>query len=400
MSSTCVKDLDGKFKKCAETRDDGHKECLQTRDDGYYQCTQTRDDGYNKCCTWWPCSWGCKAVVWISNVVCVFSTWVSNIVCVVSKWVENIVCVAWKLVPAIVCIAADIASSVLNIISALLDATIGLLLSFLGFIVSIITSLPGIGRLLGWAWNLVVGLVNVIVSLPDAVLTLLGIMPEKRLRLGVIILRNGEGVPVTNIDIVRPAVQYAINTFRAEVNVRIIPITPFYYRSAFAENPAASEAYVFTDDTPSSDNLLDVCCESCAAGKDLIHVGAEFNLKMSRTTFWGNGRRLLGYGAPIVAFAVRGFTDGKAGCSLGPLTDYVTVIFALDSLFPNLAFDMLTPDRPLGEVTTLAHEIGHACGLLHIEDQEKLMNPSPRRYGHLTILQKVMVRTSKHVTYF
>ena len=399
MASTCAKDLDGKFKKCAKTRKEGHEECIQTRDDGYNQCTQTRDDGYNKCCTWWPCSWGCKAVVWVSNVVCVASTWVSHIVCVASKWVENIVCVAWKLVPAIVCIAADVVSSGLNIISTILDATIGLLLSVLGFIVSIITSLPGIGRVLGWAWNLVIGIVNVIISLPDAALTLVGIMPEKRLRLGVVILRNGQHEPVTNIDIVRPAIQYAINTFRTEVNVRVIPITPFYYRSAFAENPAAGEAYVFIDDTSSSDNLLDVCCESCAAGKDLIHIGADFNIKMSRLTFWGNGRRLLGYGAPIVAFAIRKFTDNHEGCSLGPLTDFVTVNFKL-SPYDKVTFDKLTPDRTLGSVTTLAHEMVHACNRAgHINDQDKLMNPNGPRKGHLTLWEKIAVRTSKHVTY-
>ena len=53
---------------------------------------------------------------------------------------------------------------------------------------------------------------------------------------------------------------------------------------------------------------------------------------------------VTGYGEPIGVFVVRDIA-GKAGCSICPLSDYVTV------------------DRVRGEL--IAHELGHSCGLWH-----------------------------------
>jgi hypothetical protein len=105
-----------------------------------------------------------------------------------------------------------------------------------------------------------------------------------------------------------------------------------------------------------------------------------------------NGRRFIGYGAPVIAFAVRSFKDGNEGCSLGPLQDYVTVDFS----------------KP---ASVLAHELGHACGLLHDEDwplstyQSGGMITLMKKYSNdrpasLTRAQKAWVRASRHVSFF
>ena len=74
---------------------------------------------------------------------------------------------------------------------------------------------------------------------------------------------------------------------------------------------------------------------------------------------------------------------GKAGCSLGPLVDYVTV-------------DMGALKSRTRRV--LVHELGHACGLPHSGAAENLM--LPKRMGErLQPWQVAVLRTSRHVSY-
>lgn len=401
--SNCEKKI--KTDDCLQTRDDGYNKCTESRDDGYNTCTESRDEGYNECCDWWPCSWACDALVWISNIVCVVWTWVSNIVCIAWEWVKNIVCVAWKYITNWVCVIADAVISIVNIIASAVDFVFGIIGGIIAFIVDIITSIPFIGRVIEWILNIVKTIVYGVMSLPDAILTLLGIMPEKKLKLLIIIQNDSERKPVVNnMNVVYRDVQYLINTFRSEMNIRVLPVKLFLYKSAFADDSFAPEDFVTTDDGVSSNRTLDVCCDACAAGDDLTSIGTSFNVLMMRLGFLTNGRRLLGYGAPIIAFAVRSYTDNKAGCSLGPLSDYVTVKFneTNNGMKPDgslYTMDELTADKSLDAVTDLAHETGHCCSLPHKEDSTNLMNPSPARTGHLTVWQKILVRSSRHVTY-
>ncbi len=402
--SNCVEKI--KTDECLKTRDDGYEKCNETRDDGYKQCTQTRDEGYDKCCGWWPCSWACDVVTWISNIVCVVSTWIENIVCVGWEWVKNLVCVVWKYIVMFVCVVADVVSSIFNLLVAILDFILSIIGSIIAFVFDIILSLPFIGRFVEWVLNIIKTVVYAVYSLPDAILTLLGIMPEKKLKLLVIIQNDSAKEPVVkDINVVYRDIQYLINTFRAEMNIRVMPTNLFMYRSAFSGDNYSFEDFVKTDDSVSSNRTLDVCCDACAAGDDLTSIGTNFNLMMARLGFSTNARRLVGYGAPIIAFAVRSYTDGKAGCSLGPLSDYVTIKFnetQSGGMYPGGVFfpaNELTPDKSLDAVTDLAHEVGHCCNLPHKEDITNLMNPSPNRTGHLSVWQKMLVRSSRHVTY-
>ena len=206
-----------------------------------------------------------------------------------------------------------------------------------------------------------------IASIPDYLLTLIGIMPEKYLRLCVIIQRDENGNMITSPEIIQPMLQNAIDVFHNEVNVKIIPLW---------------NEYIKIEDKRSNHSTLDVCCDSCAEEEDLGEAGAQFGVMMIRQ---GMVDINLGIGSadPIAAFAVRSFRDGKLGCSLGPLTDYVTVNFGRAG------------------PSTLTHELGHACNLWHSDDITNLMygGPGDRQATSLEKWQKALVRASRHVSY-
>lgn len=377
-------------------------ECIQSRDDGYSQCNNWADEGSNQCSDWaerhchWYSPWNC-----IAGWFCQAFYWVANLVCKGWEWVKNIVCIAWKYITLFVCVIFDVISTIINLVGSVLDTIISFIGGIIAFVVDIILSIPFIGRAIEWLLNIIKTVVYAVASLPDAILTLLGIMPEKKMKLLVIIQNDSSREPVVkDINVVLRDIQFLINTFRIEMNIRVLPTNYFIYNSAFSRDNNPLQDYVKTDDSVSSDRTLDVCCDSCAAGDDLTSIGTSFNLLMMRLGFSTNGRRLIGYGAPIIAFAVRSYTDGKAGCSLGPLSDYVTVKFNETQNGGVLPLDELTPDKSLDAITDLAHEVGHCCSLPHKTDSNNLMNPSPNRTGELTIWQKTLVRASRHVTYF
>jgi len=400
--SKCGEGSEEPRKQCSKTAEKKRNECVQTRDDGYNECTQTRENRQKKCCTWWPCNWACKVFHWLVSVVCVAWRWVANIVCVAWHTIVEVVCVAWIVIPVLLCHVGDAIASVAGAFIALVEAAINWAWSGLGFFVDILLALPVIGRALNWVLELAKSIINTLISLPDIALTLLGIMPEKKLRLGVIALNDERGRPIEpSDDLLIRAVQCAINIYREECNIRIIPIRYAQYQTSFDAPPKAGSDYIFRDDGTAPDRILDVCCEACAFGVDVGTAGADYQLIMSRVTFWGNGRRLLGYGAPIVAFTVRSYKNNEAnGCSLGPLVNYVTVKFQ-DSQIGTLDKD-LTPEIRLGNISTLAHEIAHACNIVwHESGNDNLLSRlrNGDRLCRLTRFQKALIRASRHVTY-
>lgn len=280
-----------------------------------------------------------------------------------------------------------VVGAVTTVVNAIVDtvtSVIGGIFDAIAAVLNFIFSIPYVGALLRWIWNVVTAIIWGLVSVLDVLGALIGVMPEKRMRLMVIIQRTEEGGQVATLDEVLPSIQRAIDTFKGQANVRILPTGQFKYASAFGNLPKASPDYVFIEVGSSDADTLDVNCGSGLAADDLGSSGTSFNQKLVLDMFWGNARRLIGYGGPIGAFAVRRFKTKNDGCSLGPLTDYVVVKFQEDVL------------------RTLAHELGHACYLWHYDDPDNLMTPgSAGGIGYsLTWLQKALVRVSRHVTYF
>jgi hypothetical protein len=284
---------------------------------------------------------------------------------------------------------------------ALLDAfdnTFGWLLDIPAFILEALFNIPWVGGLLRNLWNGILTLVWGALSFLDIIAGLLGIRPEKRMRIMIIVQQDEEGEPITGDGQILPPLQRAIDTFKSEANVRLIPVGPFQFSSAFQSVPRASTDYIYREQRPSDSDTLDVNCDSDLLVDDLGVVGSKFNIKLSWDLFFSGWRRLIGYGAPVGVFAVRSFKDGMhTGCSNGPLADWVVVIFAA------------------GDNRTLAHELGHACTLVHPGDTRfwplselaskdpcNLMVPG-KEGGvgfQLSTGQIVVLRASRHVTYF
>jgi hypothetical protein len=291
-----------------------------------------------------------------------------------------------------------------------------MVLDALGALARVLFSIPYLGAVLGYVWGGLLTAIWMGAQFIDFFLTLLGIMPEKRMKVRVVIQLDEQGRnvieeeiqtataaagaaydgPRSVDDVLLPMLQAAIDVFKEQANVRILPVGYFKYASAFANVSSASDSsFLKVETKPSTPETLDVCCDSCAFWDNLKTVGPKFQYKMVQDCFEGNASSIIGYGAPVCAFDVRSFSDKKYGCSV-PFTDYVTVDF----------FDAASADT-CGANLTLAHELGHACNLTHGEHwidhgaAGNLMNDDPAERGRsLTKLQVAILRMSRHVTYF
>jgi hypothetical protein len=201
---------------------------------------------------------------------------------------------------------------------------------------------------------------NRIVGIPELAGSLAGSRRRKKLRVRVVILRDEAGKAVATADEVEPCLVEARRVLREQLAVDLLP---------------AAEPLVRTLEAPAPAAALDSPCAEGSYRADFGEGGAFFRRHRERGGVTGSG-------APITVFVVRDVL-GKAGCSLGPLVDHVTV--------DRSAFE----ERRL---RVLAHELGHACGLPHSNAAENLML-SKALGDRLQPWQIAVFRSSRHVTY-
>ncbi len=189
--------------------------------------------------------------------------------------------------------------------------------------------------------------------------TLFGFLnwPEKKLRIKIIILQDPQASPVVLPDDLDTAIEYAKRSFKKNFNTRLLP-----YKSGqqFAEVLQKKAPY------------------------EVLYTKGSIGALAQEFTIAGNffAFNLSGLFYPITAFVVLDI-DRASGCSLGPLSDYVT----------------LDPDGAKN-ASTLAHEIAHACGLWHLPSKSNLLWRTFSRGDEVKWWQKNIFRSSRHVTYW
>ena len=192
--------------------------------------------------------------------------------------------------------------------------------------------------------------------------SLLGIRPEKKLRLRIVILRDDQGTPLTTEQQLEPVIAETKRIFKEQVQTKVVAAGGDMVKTVKAASPAAA---------------LDVGCGTGAWGADFGEAGYYFGERVAGTENL--------YASPVTVFIVRSIAD-KGGCSLGPLTDYVTVeVSAL-------------ADTGGHASRIVAHEIGHSCGLPHSGHKKNLMHRSAEGDG-LRRWQEATFRSSRHVTF-
>jgi len=181
--------------------------------------------------------------------------------------------------------------------------------------------------------------------------------PEKKLRVKIFVLQDPKADPVVSLDDLDTAIEYANRSFKKNFNTRLLP-----YKSGqqFAE--------VLKRKTP----------------YEVLYIKGSIGALAEEFTITGSffASNLSGLFYPVTAFVVLDI-DHASGCSLGPLTDYVT----------------LDPDGAKN-ASTLAHEIAHACGLWHVGSKSNLLWRTFSRGDKVEWWQKSIFRSSRHVTYW
>lgn len=262
----------------------------------------------------------------------------------------------------------------------LLISWVSTLLNAAAVLVELVFVIPIVGRLLKWLWSLILTLVGLIFGIFDSLLWLMGLRMDKKLRAGVIILRDEQGQPLMQPEQVYDGWNQTIETLYATARVRVLPAWEFQQPPKLANDlPLADQAWVRTNSESSRKNVLEVRCDLPAFGQDLLTTGSEFEFLMASLNFRGNFRRVTGLGAPLIVFIIDSMGENKSGCSLGPLSDYVTAVKA----------------KP----ACICHELGHACNLLHVKDTSNLMHGRGCKQDKLEWWQILLLRASRHVSY-
>lgn len=218
-----------------------------------------------------------------------------------------------------------------------------------------------LGSAIGW-------LLHRLIGLPDLVGSLVGITPEKRLRLKVVILRDSNDRPLATTSQAEAIVEAATTALHEAANVTLEPAI-------------GNEEFVEQLADPSPAYVLDPKCNWGGFQHNFTEVGKWYR---------GNSKGYTSRGG-VVMFIVED-VQGKSGCFTG-LVDF-------GYIDPGAVRDPMGRPAEGARQLTLAHELGHGCDLLHRKDPTNLMTPgSDERTTKLTRWQRAVLRTSRHVRY-
>jgi hypothetical protein len=197
-----------------------------------------------------------------------------------------------------------------------------------------------------------------------------GFMPEKKLRVHVVILPDTNRKPIGSRAEVQAVLDLAREVFKDEANVKI-------------QSHAGSDNLMISNfPGPVPPEVLEPKCDVGGWLQVFNSVGRWFRENSARTPA-GVG---LGYGAPATIFVVAN-VQGKRGCWPSPFSDY----------------GFIDPDY-LGQSQEglrlgFAHELAHSCDLVHQDNGSLMESGWTRRRAHLTRFERAWLRSSPRVTY-
>ncbi|MFF0991449.1 hypothetical protein [Kocuria nitroreducens] len=247
----------------------------------------------------------------------------------------------------------------------------------------------GIGGLTSIISNIVKNGISKISLLWEIPLVYLEWIPEKKLRLRVVILSDENGNPIAPRDRVESAVAITQRIFERELNVKVEGVFGDIVRESAERAPS------------------DVLNPPCSSGASDIHtqigpmfgeMGAWYRNRIARTP----GGTFAGYGTPVTMFVVRDVQGSIIGCAHLAWFEnygYIEPTALPPSWAPTGDVDEVKPYEDF-EHATLAHEIGHSCDLFHRKPKRNLMYSNQSRTGtSLTKWQKAVARSCTHITY-
>ena len=298
--------------------------------------------------------------VTVTRQACSWLPWPFNLLC---RWiteqirllVEVIVRVVRTVVETICEIVTSIVRSIVRVVTTVLITIIRFVCFWVGFIAN---------------WIRII--VRAIAGIPEFLTCLLGLRIRKHLGLCVTVLADVEsGNPVVDDATVTRTVEGAARIILERTNVRLrehdrrvigVPRERLTVTACNAGQLFSTEAVDLSGEGHRSARFGDFL----ACGRELGDIVAELITP------------------PLSVIFIADIVEGNdIGCHI-PGTDYVII------------------DRRGTEVdgpATLAHEVGHACDLWHIEDNTNLMNPSVGGTA-MRPWQVCIFRRARFVSYF
>lgn len=264
----------------------------------------------------------------VSKQVCQWLPWPLDDLC---DWVTETVC---KFVEVWFTVIKTIVQTVCEVVTSLIKIFILIPMTIFITVLRIVCFI--VDFIVNWVKIIIAG----IIGIPEFLLCMLGLRIRKHIHACVTVLAASDGTPVVSATQVDDVLDEAARIISDRFNVRLhihgrklvqVPKDRLDVTACDASQLFSSEAIDLTDDANGTFGELFGC------GDNLIDIGAE-----------------LIHDSLDIIF-IRDILEGDdVGCHI-PGTDYVIIDQSSSGL-------------------VLAHEIGHACDLWHLDDRTNLMN--------------------------
>lgn len=246
-------------------------------------------------------------------------------------------------------------------------------LNILGTFGSLIFFIPIIGRLLQQLKNILVEIFWRLIGGIGFILCFAGVKIKKQLRICVIITGQEElndekeRKPVESEETIKAALKTVQKIYKEEANIRV------------------KVNGIYTD----TRRIIETECKAKYYWEDLWTTGFNYQVETFKHSWDGTWDRFIGLGSTICIFIVNKL-EHSDGCSLGPLTDYITI----GPKKENITLENY------GNV--IAHELGHSLGLWDVSSKKYPNNLMIGEGGiykeNLRKNQVCIIRNSRFVT--